>query len=365
MTNTYRSCHSIEGELFFNHLNKVGYCCMLTPNGGQPILYENYQGELIDWDKFFKQRDEHIELMKRGLSLPACKDCLWIKDAKWEVRKKEFRYILFNIWVKCNLYCIYCSNHKDENVLNNTKEYNLIPVIKDMIEKKVLTENTKIDIAGGEATLDKNFDEFLSLLIDSGVKNININTNSTIFSKSIEDGIKKGVVSIISSVDSGTPKKFAYIKKKKLWNNVWQNISKYSKSINQNINNNSVRTKFIIIPGINSSKSEILKFILKSKKSNVSGVILNIDLHWLRQHYDDKNTMTEIINLTKYFIRIANILDIDWQIWAHIEDLIKRYNLVQESSKIDINFIFDKTKKRKTINDILFISFLKILSLAM
>ena len=209
----YRSCHSVEGEIFFNHLNKVGYCCMLTPNGGQPVLYENYCGELIDWDDFFKKRDEHIELMKNGSSLPACKDCFWIKNADWDERKKEFKYILLNIWVKCNLFCIYCSTHSDTHVINNTKEYNIIPVIKDMIEKGVLTENTKIDIAGGESTLDSNFNELLSLLIDSGVKNININTNATIFSKSIEDGIKKGVVSIISSVDCGTSKKFFEIKK--------------------------------------------------------------------------------------------------------------------------------------------------------
>ena len=365
MSDTYRSCHSIEGELFFNHLNKVGYCCMLTPNGGQPVLYENYQGELIDWDTFFVRRDEHIELMKKGSYLPACKDCLWIKDAKWDVRKKEFRYVLLNIWVKCNLYCIYCSNHKDKNVLNNTKEYNLIPVIRDMIEKKVLTENTKVDIAGGEATLDSHFNELLFLLIDSGVKNININTNATIFSKSIVEGIKQGVVSIISSVDSGTPKKFEYIKKKNLWNNVWQNISEYSNNINYKINNNSVRTKFIIIPNINSSKSEIFKFILKSKKANVSGVILNIDLHWLRQNYDDKKTMLDVINLTKYFIKIANIFDIDWQIWAHIEDLIKRYNMIEKSSQIDINFIFEKKKAKKTILDKFFFLIIRILLLTM
>ncbi len=350
----YRSCHSIEGELFFNHLNKIGYCCMLTPHGGQPVLYENYNGELIDWDEFFKKRDEHIELMKKGSSLPACSDCLWIKEATWNKREREFRYILLNVWVKCNLFCIYCSNHKDKNVINKTKEYNLVPVIKDMLEKKLITKNTKIDIAGGEATLDRNFNELLSLLINNGVKDININTNATIFSESIKKGIEKGVVSVISSIDSGTPKKFEFIKKRNLWNTVWQNIKEYSSNINSKIYNNSVRTKFIIIPNVNDKKSEILRFILKSKKANVSGVILNIDLHWLRQNFYDKKTMLEIIELTKYFIKISNLFDIDWQIWAHIEDLIKRYNIIESCSPIDINFIFDKNKQKKSIYDYLF-----------
>ena len=87
----YRSCHSIEGELFFNHLNKVGYCSMLTANGGQPTLYENYNGELIDWDDFFKIRDEHVELMKKGSCITACKDCTWIRESKWEKRGKRFK----------------------------------------------------------------------------------------------------------------------------------------------------------------------------------------------------------------------------------------------------------------------------------
>lgn len=358
---TYRSCHSIEGELFFNHLNKIGYCCMLTPNGGQPVLYENYNGELIDWEDFFKKRDEHIELMKKGGSLPACSDCLWIKNAKWDVRSKSLRYVLLNVWVKCNLFCVYCSNHSDLNVLNNTKEYNLIPVLKDMIDKKVITSNTKIDIAGGESTLDSNFNELLSLLIDNGIKNININTNCTIFSESIKKGIEKGVVSIITSVDSGTSKKFEYIKKKNLWNKVWKNITEYSKHIDKLNNKNSIRTKYIILPKINDSKQEILKFILKSKKANVSGVILNIDLHWLRQNFDDIQTMLNVITLTEYFIKISNLLGVDWQVWAHIEDLIKRYNILNPNSQIDINFIFEKEKIEKNLKNKLKIFFLNLM----
>ena len=324
---------------------------MLTPNGGQPVLYENYNGELINWDDFFYQREKHIELMKNGGSLPACSDCLWIKNAKWDERTNSLKYVLLNVWVKCNLYCVYCSNHTDYNVLNNTKEYNLIPVLKDMIDKRVITCDTKIDIAGGESTLDSNFNELLSLLIDFGIKNININTNSTIFSESIKRGVEKGVVSIITSIDSGSAKKFEYIKKKNLWKRVWQNISNYSKYLNKYKNNNSIRTKYIILPNINDSKKEILNFIIKSYKSKVSGVILNIDLHWLRQNFDDTKTMLKIVELTKYFIKISNLFDIDWQVWAHIEDLIKRYNILNPNSQIDISFIFEKQKKEKCFKD--------------
>lgn len=331
---------------------------MLTPTGGQPVLYENYTGELIDWDDFFKKREEHIELMKDGSELPACKGCLWIKNANWDERKKELRYILLNIWVKCNLYCVYCSNHTDTNVINNTKEYDIIPVLKDMVEKGVITPNTKIDIAGGESTLDPKFNELLAFLLDSGIKNININTNATIFSESIYRGIEKGYVSIISSIDAGSAQKFEFIKKKNLWNKVWNNLEKYS-SAKKIENSNFVKAKYIIIPNINSTKHEILKFILKSKKANVSGIILNIDLNWLRQNNNDTKTMSEIIELAKYFIKISNLVGIDWQIWAHIEDLIKRYNMLNEGKEIDISFIFDKTKKELTFTEKLQKLFLK------
>ena len=334
----YRSCHSIEGELFFNHLNKVGYCCMLTPSGGQPVLFENYHGELIDWERFFKLRKEHIELMKNGSSLDACKDCLWIKNADWgEGEKKYFKYILINIWVKCNLFCSYCSNHKDLNVLNNTDEYNIIPVLTDMFEKGVVNENTRFDIAGGESTLDPNFDELINLLIDKGIKSININTNATIFSESIRRGIEKGVVSVITSIDCADSKKYELIKKKNLYNTVWKNLKKYSCR-----SKNSVRTKYIILPGVNDTKTEILKFIIKSKITKADGVILNIDLNWLRENSENALGMYKVIELTKYFIKAAKFLRIDYFVWAHIEDLIKRYNMINPNRQTDISFIYKK-----------------------
>ncbi len=345
----YRSCHSIEGEIFFNHLNKIGYCCMLTPNGGQPVLYENYTGELIEWEEFFKRRDEHITLMKNNGSLQACSDCFWIRTDNWAERKKEFRYILLNIWVKCNLFCSYCTNHTDMNVLNNTKEYDIIPVLKDMTEKGILTKDTKIDIAGGESTLDKNFNNLLMLLINAGVKNININTNATIYSDSIKTGIESGCVSIITSVDCADARKFKQIKKKNFYKKVWKNLQKYSSVLCDKTKNNSVRTKYIILPGINDTKREIRRFILKSKKTKVSGVILNIDLHWLRKNSDDVKTMRHIIELTHYFTEISSILQIDWQVWAHIEDLIKRYNTLCPENPEDLSFIFEKREIKKNL----------------
>ena len=348
----YRSCHSIEGELFFNHLNKIGYCSMLTPNGGQPTLYENYTGEIINWEEFFKRRDKDIELLKSGSSPASCENCLWIREEDWAERKKEFRYILINIWVKCNLKCIYCSNHKDEYVLNNTKMYNIIPVLEDMIKKGYITENTKIDIAGGESTLDPNFNNLIDLLINKNIKNININTNATIYSKSIEKGIKQGIISLITSVDAGNRKSFKHIKKADLYSKVWTNIEKYAKSYEKN-NKNSVRAKYIVIPNTNDSRNEIKNFILKTKKANVQGVIYSTDLHWILHNQNDKKTMLKTINLAKYFIKICTLLDLDWQIWAHVEDLIKRYNIIEEKNKIDIDFIYNKELYKKENHPIL------------
>ncbi|MBQ4122917.1 radical SAM protein [bacterium] len=337
----YKSCHSIEGELFFNHLNKIGYCSMLTPNGGQPTLYENYTGEIINWDEFFEKRDADIELIKNNSCPTACNGCLWIKEFDWEERKKEFRYILINIWVKCNLKCIYCSNHKDTYVIENTKPYNIVPVLKDMIEKGFITENTKIDIAGGESTLDPHFNELIELLIESKIKNININTNAVNYSDAITNGIKKGFVSIITSVDAGNAKSFEYIKKANQFKNVWQHLKLYAKA-KENSNSNTVRAKYIVIPTINDTKREIKSFLLKAKKMGVQGVIYSTDLHWVLHNPNDKKTMIKTINLAKYFIKISTLLNLNWQIWAHVEDLIKRYNLIEEKNKIDIDFIFNK-----------------------
>lgn len=314
---------------------------MIMPSGGQPVLYPDYQGEVIDWNEFFQNREKHIELMKKGGALPACEGCFWIREREWPERKNEFRYILINVWTKCNLFCIYCDTHSNKTVIDNTKEYNISNVIKDMIEKKVVTQNTKIDIAGGEATLDKNFNSFLSMLLTEGIKNININTNATIYTPSISAGIRKGAVSIITSVDSGTKSKFKYIKKKDLWHKTWENIAKYSLEIDKK-NNNSVKTKFIILPGINDSKKEIRNFVAMSKKANVTEVILNIDQNWVKNNSENADEVLRIYELTKYFIKISSIANINWSVWAHIEDLFLRHNSAHADKAVNIDLIFNK-----------------------
>lgn len=325
---------------------------MLTPQGGQPVLYENYTGELIDWEEFFRRRDKDIDLMKNGSAPESCRDCLWIRENDWDERKKEFKYILLNIWVKCNLKCIYCSNHKDTYVSENTKPYNIVPVLKDMIEKGYITQNTKIDIAGGESTLDCNFHELINLLIQNGIKNINLNTNATNYIEEVKNGIEKGFISIITSVDAGSSRYFKYIKKADLYSVVWKNLQKYAQA-KKIENSNSVKAKYIIIPDVNDNKAQIRKFILKAKKSGVQGVICSTDLHWILHNPDDKKTMLKTINLTKYFINICSLIGIDWQIWAHIEDLIKRYNLIENENKIDIDFIYKKQPNENKKNSLL------------
>lgn len=358
----YRSCHSVEGELFFNHLNKVGYCCMTTHCGGQPVLYANYNGELIDWDEFLSNREEHIQLMKNGGCLDACKNCTWIVEREWPKRKKALNYILINVWVKCNLFCVYCKNHdngKPSEVELNTQEYDILPVLVDMHSKGMIDENTRFDIAGGEACLDKNFNNLLDFLITIGVKNININSNCTIFSQSIVNGVEKGIISVTTSIDSGTPKMFNYIKKANLWEKVWKNIEKYSLSIKKE-NKNFINTKYIILPDINDKKSQIFNFVLKSKLAGVSKVLLNIDMHWLSANEFDEKKLLKVITLSKYFIKVCNQLKMDYKIWSHIEDLIKRYNNNFPKNTVDIDFIYNSPTYNENFFDKIYLKFLKI-----
>lgn len=343
----YRSCHSIEGEIFFNHLNKVGYCCMLTPTGGQPVLYENYCGEPIDWEDFLKKREEHIKLMKNGSSLYDCRGCDWIREKEYPERQRAFRYVLLNNWVKCNLFCCYCTNHKEDNPLKpiqNTKEYDILPVIKDMYEKGMINSDTKFDIAGGEATLDKNFNNLINYLLDIKIKNININTNGTVFSEGIQRGLKEGVISITTSVDAGDAKTYEIMKKNNLYHTTWDNLNKYSQALNCNKDNNCnyVKAKYIIVPGVNDTKYHIYNFLIQAKKTSVSGVILNIDLHWLRANSENKSEMLKVIKLTQYFIKISKLFKLNFQIWAHIEVLIISYNKIAKENPVNTDFIFEK-----------------------
>lgn len=328
----YKSCPWIEHGIVFDHCNTVRICNNFnSKNGGRPVLFTNYMGELIDKEELFNIKSKHREDAKEGNLLPQCVDCVLLEDKEWSEENYIDR-ILLTPWIKCNSRCIYCAAPEDKYVKENTKEYNIVPVIKKMIDDGVLKKEGIIDFAGGEPTIYKDFEKLLKLFIDNDFQQIDIHTNAIKYSKAIEKGIKKGCVNILVSVDAGTKKIHKKVKTVSSYDKVWKNLTKYSKlTVPSNEIYNLVRTKYIIVPGVNDSKEEIELWLQKCKSLGLINLVLNIDYDWVGKNIN--NIPDSLYELIDFATQKIEEIGAHCSFYAQLREVMQQ-KLTQKEHKI-------------------------------
>ena len=141
-------------------------------------------------------------------------------------------------------------------IRKSNKTYNIFPVIKDKVDKGVLSKNATVTFGGGEPTILQEFEELVYLLLDYDVYNIRIHSDGIKYSPAIEKGLKLGKITLITSLDSGSKEVYERIKQVPCYDKVWQNMAKYAKT-----KNGLIRTKYVLIPGVNDSLAEIKNFM--------------------------------------------------------------------------------------------------------
>lgn len=277
----YTSCIHLEhGITFFS--NSVQICCISShPGGGNIMQIPNYRGELIDWDKIFQNRKQMRDGIKNGIVPEKCTGCYYLKEQEWN-SENYIDEVLIGHFTHCNCNCIYCYTEKDKKFFNNNKTYNIYPVIKDMIEKGVLSKNATVTFGGGEPTILHEFEELVYLLLDYDVYNIRIHSDGIKYSPAIEKGLKLGKITLITSIDSGSKETYEKIKQVPCYDKVWQNMAKYAKT-----KNGLIRTKYVLIPGINDSFSEIKNFLKKTRESGIRNIAFDIEDTWFKEHRDN------------------------------------------------------------------------------
>ena len=328
----YQFCFQIDRQICFNreHLQS---CTVGNNTKNQSLLFikENYNGEPIDWDKFFQEREAIKQDCKEGKMLSNCEGCHFLEDLEWDCinTKREFKTVQLSHYLKCNSNCIYCGNHTEYNPKDKTPDtYNSVPIIKDMIEKGYINQNTHIDFAGGEPTLYYKFEELLNLLIKNNVKDIIIHSNVILYSKTIEQGIKKGCVSLCISIDAGSKETHEKVKRVKSFDKVWKHIKKYAKVKNP-IFKNRIELKYIIIPNINDSEKEIELWIDKAIKAGINNLVLNADNNiFIQEHsQEDKERMLKrVVELSDYFVEKVREKNIRYRTEFNVNSAYKILN---------------------------------------
>ena len=295
----YVSCNLIEHG-FDTNIDAINFCCRSSNSGGgfKPLI-SNYHGESIDWDNFFKIKNNYRNQMKKGIIIEECKNCIYLEEKEWD-DEDYISYINFNHGMVCNSNCIYCYL---ENVKGTQTPYSALPIVKEMIEKNILRTGGHVTIAGGEPTTDPDFEELLDTFLDFGINPIRVLTNGIKYSSAIEKGVRLGSLTTVISVDAGTKETFYKIKRVNAFDKVWGNLKKYSEAKKHNHN---VKSKFIIIPGLNDNKKEIDLFLKKSAEAKIIEVCVDVELFWFDKN--SHNLPNNLLNIFNHFIKKAKDL---------------------------------------------------------
>lgn len=323
----FQSCSYIEHGMVLDHCNRIRVCNNFNPRyGGRPVIYENYKGEKINWSEFFAFKRQLRNQFRQNSCPLICTNCVNTSQKEWD-DEDYIDYLLLTPWIKCNSKCVYCQAPRDKYVIENTKEYKVFPVIKDMIKNNILKKDGTIDFAGGEPTIYCEFEKMLNEFIKNDFKNIIVHTNAIKKSGAVLKGIKKGVVNVLVSIDAGSREIHERVKQVKSYDIVWKNLKEYAK--NQPDNKSCVRTKYIIIPNLNDKESEIDLWLQKSKEIGINNVVLNLDFNWIMENVD--NDLTKVYQLMNYTLDKSKELGLECNLYGQIYQV--KYEVEKHKNK--------------------------------
>ena len=143
--------------------------------------------------------------------------------------------------------------------------YDLLPIIKELYKKDI------IDKKELNVSVLEEFEDLVNIFIKNGVKRIEIATNGIKYLPIIENIVDKTFVDINVSIDSGCRETFKAIKTVDKFDDVVENLKKYSKLPLL------LRLKYILVRGVNDNQEEISKYINLMKSIGISNSELMID----------------------------------------------------------------------------------------
>lgn len=313
----YKSCYWIEAGINFD-VDSYKVCCLYSAKGGgNTVVKADYKGEPVDWEELFAFKKMIKDIHKNGGTYPNCEGCIFLEDRNWDDDHSKISMINLDYWTKCNSKCSYCHTMQDKERYNKFKNYNFLPILKDMIKKDILRPYGHVSFGGGEVTLLKEFDTLLNIFMKEGFPLTRIHSSCIKYSRAIEKGLKNNKVDLIVSVDAGSKKMHEKIKQVKSFDKVWNNLKRYA---SHQKNPLGVKVKYIVIPGINDNKEEIDLWLIKSKENGINCVLQEIESKWFYQRRED--VPDEIIEYFDYAKQKARELGLHYELYERAEHMM-------------------------------------------
>ena len=314
-------CDFVRGGLIFSQDGLVKVCAKSSCSSESEFsLISNFNGLWFD-TKSIKSKLNELKFKFQENSIPTeCSDCCYLVPDK-PVGNEVFDFVVLSHWKFCFLNCSYCYDKKTDD-LSTVEHFDIMPVIQQLIDEKLITKETKIIFSCGDATLHPEFDKLMYFFINYEMKDIEIYTSAQRYCHSVAEAIGKNIAKVIVSLDGGCPYIYERVKGSNKYDIAISNIKRYLEY--QDKNRKQVIINYTLIQGLNDNKKEILDWFMHSRGLGIKKFSIDIEEKWYNTLENSVPTyLEEIIIFVK---ELGNFNNMDLEFSPRVNALFKRIN---------------------------------------
>lgn len=285
-------CNDITNGIIIGQNSEIRSYCPINENSGF-LIDDNFNYIWLNTDNLLQKQEQSKEMFSQNKPCSFCNKCIDIHPCKKNDSEAPVKSLHLNHWQCCIFNCGYCNRSKTDDI-STTKHFDIMPVIEQLLDKKLIDTKTEIVFDCGDATLHPEFDKLIYFFINYEMKNIVINTSALRYCHSISEAIGKNIAKIIVPVDGSCS--FVYEKAKGLnrYELVMSNVKRYMEF--EDKNQKRIIFKYTLMQGINDNNKEFLDFFIKSKNFGIKKLYLDIEQNWFeRLMISPQNYINDII----------------------------------------------------------------------
>jgi len=273
----YKSCEWIESRVVMA-IDYLQYCCIPHSGNKGYVKMVPYKGGELPVEAIKEARRSLIELNNiEGVETP-CTGCHFLQKKDWDALRKTkalFDTVYIANFTICNLRCRYCFVYINEAEDRPDVDYDVLPVFKEMLEKGLLDPSAYVEWGGGEPTILPTFPELQALLKQYNLRQ-QIHTSGVRYSPEIEEGLRSGLLQVVTSIDSGTRETYLKVKGRDRHDVVWENMARYAAA------GGNMALKYILRHD-NSDPENVRQFVQKAKAAGIKNIAITPDMREIAQ----------------------------------------------------------------------------------
>jgi pyruvate-formate lyase-activating enzyme len=272
-----KSCHYLESGLILFR-NALRVCCSHHHHTGSPLICD-YTGGPFPIEIVLARRHEIREANRTGVH-PECDGCSFLIEKEWPEPTHLIDTMDIVYSAACPLRCIYCYSVKYPEMAI-TSDYDLYATLENMLETDLISPAACILWTGGEPTVFPRFEECFRLLSRGQIRN-RVFTSGVCFSQAVFDGVLKGNVELVCSIDAGTRETYAEVKGRDVFDQVTEVCERYATA------GGIFVLKYICLEQ-SANRADALGFLEFAARAGVGRVLLDCEL-------EDTDPSTRIVD---------------------------------------------------------------------